>query len=106
MDSRLVSTCLVIAAGALFLGSGEQTRTQASASLVPAGLRGLPPIQGETAPAKKPRFREATVYVDGQPKGVLRAFEMPASVKTHAMTSKTGTIDRFLVGEYIAALGV
>jgi hypothetical protein len=107
MNSRLVGIGAVVAVGALFLGSGEQTRTSANAALIPASARPTPPTTGEPPPAmKRGRFREATVYVDGDPRGILRALEMPPSLKTHAMASNVGSIDRYYVAEYLQVLGV
>lgn len=107
MNSRLVGIGVVVAVGALFLGSSEQARTSANAALIPASIRPSPPTTGEPAPVmKRGRFREATVYVDGNPRGILRALEMPPSLKTHAMTSNVGTIDRYYVTEYLQVLGV
>ncbi len=107
MNSRLVGIGVVIAVGALFLGADKQSRTSANAALIPASIRPSPPMTGEPPPAmKRARFREATVYVDGNPRGILRALEMPPSLKTHAMHSNVGTIDRYLVSEYLQVLGV
>jgi hypothetical protein len=106
MDSRLVGICVATALGALFLGSGERTRVPTAAAMIPAAFGQSPPTSGETAPVKRGRFREATVYVDGNPRGVIRALEMPAGLKTHAMASKVAVVDRYYVGEYLAALGV
>ena len=107
MNSRLVGIGVVIAVGALFFGSRSQSTTPATTTLIPSSIRPSPPTSGEPAPVmKRARFREATVYVDGNPKGFLRALEMPPSLKTHPMTSKTGTVERYYVAEYLQALGV
>jgi len=56
---------------------------------------------------KGKRFGEAFAYVDGKPVGVLRYFELPASLKSHDHKLLDGrVVQRYRVAEYLEALGV
>jgi hypothetical protein len=91
----------------MIFASCAQPSTTAKRAVVQSALGQAPPTAGESAPVtKRARLREATVYVDGNPIAVLRAMEVPPSIKTHAMATLSGSVDRYLVGEYLGALGV
>lgn len=68
----------------------EQTESSAS------------PVSSASAPAKKKRFGEAIVYIDGRAIGVMRHGEMPSSVTPVASSG----FPRFRLTDYLTALGV
>jgi hypothetical protein len=80
-------------------GSG-QSATAAAAAKAPAANQDVPQ-------EKRPRNGEASVYVDGQQVGVVRALELPLTLKAHDIPQKTGGPRHvYFVGEYLQSLGV
>ena len=107
MDSRLASLGVVVAAGAIIFASCGRSSSVSNVAVATSALRVSPPQKGDLHPAtKRPRFGEATVYVDGAPVAVMRAMEMPMSLERRAMATRYGSVDRYLVSEYLGALGV
>jgi hypothetical protein len=58
--------------------------------------------------AGKPRFGECAVYIDGAPIAVLKYGELPPNLPVHMIKLEDdgGTVPRFLVAEYLEALGI
>jgi hypothetical protein len=58
--------------------------------------------------AGKPRFGECAVYVDGRPVAVLTYGELPPTLPVHLIKLEDdgGTVRRFLMAEYLDALGI
>jgi hypothetical protein len=79
--------------------------TQASSPVSP------PPLaqgsQTQTTEEKKPRFGEATVYVDGKTVGVLRFPELPAACKPKVVPVGGGyTQINYSINDYLTGVGV
>ncbi|HEY8088651.1 MAG TPA: hypothetical protein VIF09_12420 [Polyangiaceae bacterium] len=74
-----------------------------------ASDRGTPPPNaGESAPPPKQhaRYGEAAVYVDGEPKAVLRFMELPPRLEPVAQPALGGTVDRYLLADYLRVEGI
>ncbi len=69
---------------------------------VPMGGRG----DGRGGGQKAKRFGDASVFVDGKPRAVLRFLEMPASVKVYPKKLEDREVARYRLGEYLESLGV
>ena len=69
-----------------------------------------PPAEGEHGAGKKGggRFKESTVYVDGQAKGILRYSELPSSLKPFTLPEldDLNVARYYRLGEYLKAIGV
>jgi hypothetical protein len=76
---------------------------------VTASDRGNPPPRsGAVAPEPKqhPRYGEAGVYVDGEARSVLRFLELPPKLKAVAQPALGGSVDRYLLADYLKAEGI
>lgn len=103
----LLSATLLVAACAkappATRGSG-QSATAAKATAAPPAAQAN---QDGTQQVKKPRNGEASVYVDGRQVGIVRALELPMSLKAHDIPQKVGGPRHvYFVGEYLQSLGV
>jgi hypothetical protein len=95
--------------------AAESSGITASASAVSSASASA--TVAETAPTggpgsgqgggKKSRFGEATLYVDGEPKGVIRILEMPPQLKIRPKTLEGGReVNRWRISEYLEVMGV
>ena len=67
----------------------------------------LPPFQPDRLPEQKRRFREAAVYVDGKPIGVLKHSELPPTLPLRKQRLADGReVVRWRFSEYLTAAGV
>jgi hypothetical protein len=67
----------------------------------------MPELPPEKLPEQKRRFKEAAVYVDGNPVGVLKHAELPPALPVRPQRLKDGRdVPRWRVAEYLEALGV
>jgi hypothetical protein len=91
--------------GALAAASCTERRAPAPPAQVPVtGQATTKP--GDAPPSRRPRNPEATVYVDGSPVAIMRAMELPPSLKEHTFQRTSGPTTRFLVSEYLEAIKV
>lgn len=67
----------------------------------------LPIFQPDRLPEQKRRFREAAVYVDGKPIGVLKHSELPPTLPLRKQRLADGRlVPRWRFSEYLTAAGV
>jgi hypothetical protein len=67
----------------------------------------LPVFQRDKLPEQKRRFREAAVYVDGKPIGVLKHSELPPTLPLRKQRLADGReVPRWRFSEYLTAAGV
>lgn len=67
----------------------------------------LPAFQPDKLPEQKRRFREAAVYVDGKPIGVLKHSELPPMLPLRKQRLADGReVPRWRFSEYLTAAGV
>jgi hypothetical protein len=67
----------------------------------------LPVFQPDRLPEQKRRFREAAVYVDGKPIGVLKHSELPPTLPLRKQRLADGReVPRWRFSEYLTAAGV
>jgi hypothetical protein len=104
-----------IVAVACILPGCAQKRTPPTAHVAAPTSTGLAAAQSTPAAAptaeaiveKKPRWREAAVYIDGKPVGILRPLELPPTLKARTVSLGAGyTATRYTFTDYAASLGV
>lgn len=84
-------------------GGSQAAATPAAAPVAGAGAA----AQGDEDRDRRRRFRDALVFVDGQPAGVLKFRELPPGLAPTLITySPTKHAVRFSVWNYVASLGV
>ncbi len=99
----IACTCVVLlAASASVLVTACKKAPSSQGSAKTAAVAPMP-TQEVLAP-KKPRLKEAMIYVDGTPLAAIRSTELPAGLKMH--DSMTGGSPNYYLGEYVRALGV
>lgn len=84
-------------------GESAQNPAGSASAVAPAGGRG----DGRGGGQRGQRFGDAPVYVDGKPKGVLRFFELPPTLKVRPQKLQDGReVDRYRFAEYLESVGV
>jgi hypothetical protein len=107
MSPRTGHLALIAATAAIIAAScaNSPAPTPAAAAATQRGT--LPPSAGEPAPPKQhARYGEAAVYVDGEPRAVLRVMELPPKLRPVAQPALGGSVDRYLLAEYLKAEGL
>lgn len=96
--------------GGLMMAACGQSRPQPTpAAKAPPPAPVAPISDDEAAPdnEKRPRFGEAAVYIDGRHVGVLRAPELPPSLKGNIYDLGSGyKVRRYPMTEYARTLGI
>jgi hypothetical protein len=97
----------LIAAIALASGCASPTRPPPVKRVRALLSERLPAFQPDRLPEQKRRFREAAVYVDGKPIGVLKHSELPPTLPLRKLRLADGReVPRWRFSEYLAAAGV
>jgi hypothetical protein len=109
---RPLVVCLLVGAASMMTtvtGCAQKRTTPTAKTADPvqqASMKSPPPSAPDTV-EKKPRFGEATVYVDGKTVGVLRFPELPASCKGKVVNVGGGyTQINYSINDYLAGVGV
>jgi hypothetical protein len=97
----------LIAAILVAFGCGDPGRPPQVKRLRALLAERLPPFQPDKLPEQKRRFREAAVYVDGKPIGVLKHSELPPTLPLRKQRLADGReVPRWRFSEYLTAAGV
>jgi hypothetical protein len=108
----LLVVCLLVGATSVVGGCAQKRATPVAKSANPMGAPApaSPPLANEATQndqVKKPRFGEATVYVDGKTVGVLRFPELPASCKPKVVKTGGGYDQiNYSINDYLTGVGV
>ncbi|MBX3190124.1 MAG: hypothetical protein KF819_24065 [Labilithrix sp.] len=109
---NVLPSAIVAIAFAVMLGGCAQKRAQPAARTA-APTQATPPAappsssEDDADKVKRPRFGEATVYVDGRTTGVMRAPELPASLKARVIDLGEGyKATRYGFVDYATSLGI
>jgi hypothetical protein len=99
---------LIAAAAAIIAVSCAKGPAPTQARVNPSDRGSSPPVAGAAAPEQKqhPRYGEAAVYVDGEARSVLRFMELPPKLKAVAQPALGGTVDRYLLADYLKVEGI
>jgi hypothetical protein len=112
---NVLPSAIVAITFAVMLGGCAQKKAQPAARTA-APTQATPPVPVPSAVTaeeesadrvKRPRFGDASVYIDGRTAGVLRAPELPSSLKAHVIDLGEGyKATRYSFAEYATSLGV
>lgn len=107
MSARYAQSALIAVLVALFSASCGKAPQAAQRSLAnPAEGAATPKSGADTPLPKHPRYGEAAVYVDGEPRAVMRVMELPPGLQPVAQPSLGGSVERYLLARYLDSVGV
>jgi len=106
-SSLLIRICPAIVAILLLPACADLPRPPPVKRLRSLISERLPIFQPDKLPEQKRRFREAAVYVDGKPIGVLKHSELPPTLPLRKQRLADGReVPRWRFSEYLTAAGV